>query len=198
MLTAHWIGCGERFMYDNAGYAGTRLNGTIVMLKRKPVYVERVIQGMRVKVRHFGNDVLGKRQTVNLSDLNILDFKLGFLNKDKTSTYMARRTLRHDWRQGLRPNNVSSTNMHIEMSDIARALLQRYPTYKEAYDKVVKGKHAMCAWCPDFAIKMGGKVVWRYDVVGTVEAKDKIVLAKEFKFLTHALKDVTYGCCEVL
>jgi hypothetical protein len=183
-------------MYDNPNYAATRLNNTIVMLKRKPVLVLCVDMHLRALVTY---DVKNHTRAflVSCKELNVTNLELGFLNKGKHCQYMARRTLRRDWRQGLRPNNVHSTQGETAMSDIVAVLKHRYPSFKVAVGKVEQGKVVSCAWCPDFAIIKGGLVKWRYEVVGKYD-KGGITLGNKYKFLTSQLIGATDGCCKVL
>lgn len=180
-------------MYDNSRYANTRLASTIVMYKRKPVYVIEVKRDMTVIVSD-DFPLHRKSKRVPLKDLNITDFKLGFLNKDGLATYLARRTLRSDWRQGLRANNVNSSHGRADIDDIAKVLKQRYPTFEEAMRK--RNVVYSIAWCSEFALS-GNDLIWRYERVGKVE-DNNLVLDNNFKFLTSQLMEAVNGYCEVL
>ena len=184
-------------MYDDAQYAGTRLNNTVVLLKIKPIYVVRVLRNLKALVTYdFVNN--GNTFEVDCSALNCVAFKLGFVNTGAGVEYLSRRTMRHDWRQGLRPNNVHTTGAGVEYKDIAQALRQRYPTFPEAVKRVRLKGTASCAWCQDFALLQGGIVKWRYENVGKLDDRGDITLDNKFKFLRHQLTEVTYGCCKVL
>lgn len=180
-------------MYDNSRYANTRLASTIVMYKRKPVYVIEVKRDMTVIVAE-DFPVYTRRKRVPLEDLNITDFKLGFLNKDGLATYLARRTLRSDWRQGLRTNNVNSSQGRATLVDIANVLKQRYPSLEDAM-RTRRLVHSI-AWCPEFALSTND-LIWRYERVGKVE-DGNLVLDNNFKFLTSQLMEAVNGYCEVL
>lgn len=182
-------------VYEDCEYARSRLNDTIVMHKRSPVRVVNVCHDMKAKVCSQLN-IKAKPYFVGCEELNILNMSLGFLNERGVASFLARRTLRHDWRQGLRPNNVSSTNIGVSYKTISKALLHRYPTFDESLLSVVD-KSTSCAWCEDFAIKSDMSIVWRYDVVGKF-TDGYIKLNNKFVFLTNAIKESINGCYEVL
>jgi hypothetical protein len=182
-------------MYDDAHYAGTRLNNTVVLLKRKPVYVVNITRDLKAVVTY---DVENRGHTfvVDCSKLNVVAFDLGFINKGDNCAYMARRSLRHDWRQGLRPNNVHMNGQRqVEYKDIAQVLRQRYPTFEAALGRVKAGDVSGCAWCQDFALKADGNVVWRYEAVGKFDDKGYITLDNNFRFLYNQIMETTYACC---
>ena len=186
-------------MYDTAEYANSRLMNTIVMLKRKPVIVHRVKDDMSVLVwpcvdRHKVLDV--RLKSVPLTSLNLLDFRLGFLNKDGNTSYLFRRTLRRDYMQGLHAGNVGSTEFQIDALDIARVLLHRYPSFNKANSTVTEGRANSMAWCEDFCIKQGGVVGWKQYDVGSLEG-DTLHLLDKFSFLKDLLVEKTNGCIRV-
>jgi len=184
-------------MYDDAQYAATRLNNTVVLLKRKPIYVIRVLHDLRALVTYdFVNN--SNAFKVDCSKLNCVAFNLGYINKEFKCEYLSRRTLRHDWRQGLRPNNVHTTGVAVHHKDIAQALRQRYPTFEEVVAKIAQGEVASRAWCQDFALTSAGVVRWRYENVGKLNGRGDIALDNNYKFLKAQLMEVTNGGCKIL
>ena len=183
-------------MYKDADYANSRLEGTVVMYKRVPVIVMHVSRRMLVRVRKL--DRSQREHLVPLAELNLTNFPMGFINKGSGVSFLCRRTLRRDWRQGLRPSNVASSNGDTTFEDIAKALRQRYPSFAVAYSDVTKGLARERAWCPEFAVSCDNKLRWRFEVVGSFTNAAEVVLADEFKFLIHTLKDACNDSCKVL
>ena len=179
-------------MYDDAGYARTRLIGTTVMHKRKPVKVLSIDYEMIATVVTTTNKTRNVRSSVPLEELNLLNLQLGFVNHNGRANFLARRTLRYDWRQGLRPNNVSSTYGGVSDKLIGLALMHRYPTFEKALESGANS----CAWCEDFAINSDMSIVWRYDVVGKF-VDGSIRLKPKFYFLSSAIKESINGHYEV-
>lgn len=171
-------------IYDSGEYAATRLVGTVVMHKRRPVKVESINRQMVA----FVAPVLGGRPYyVPLDGLNMFDFKLGYINTESGAKYVARRTLRTDYRQGLRPSNTMANRRSATFEEIGKALLQRHSSYEVACRMVADNQVRSYAWCSDFCINSRGLIIWRYEVVGERDG-DSIVLHDEFKFLTKQLK----------
>lgn len=184
-------------MYDDHNYANSRIMDTIVMHKSIPVRVVGVKHNMEVIVTSPLKRKGGRRMVVPCSELNLLNFRLGFLNRDGRAYFLARRTLRYDWRQGLRPANVYSQGMdEVDYKDIAKVLLQRYPSFQSALLAVREGADSM-AWCQDFMIDKKHDIYWRFDHVG-VFAAGEVVLCAKFTFLKECLEEVIDGCYKVL
>jgi len=185
-------------MYDHAEYARTRLVGTIVLHRRTPVYIETIKRDMTATV-YNPLQKNAKAYQVPLCGLNLLDFELGFINKPRGAVYLSRKPLRHDWRQGLRTNNVHSSNGRTTMDDIAGALLHRYPSFQQVAKRVLVDRLVpSCAWCQEFAMNSQNKIIWRYDVVGQYSHGDSaITLDARFKFLKYSLEEVTRDSCKV-
>lgn len=183
-------------VYDTEQYARSRLLNTIVMYKRKPVKVLDINKGMKATVVTPINGKLRKRFIVDCADLNIFNLTLGFVNKHGRAKFLARRTLRHDWRQGLRPNNVSGENGDgVSEDEIGRALLHRYPDFDKAL-ATVKERARSCAWCEDLAVDSHLRIVWRYEVIGEF-VDGAIKLKHKFEFLSTYIKESINGRYEV-
>jgi len=183
-------------MYDTGQYAGTRINQTVILLKRQPVYVEQVTRG---KVVHGTTLGRGHHPVVeDLSKFNMIDYRLGYFNVDGVAYYMSRKALRQDWRQGLRENNVNCEPYKADLGvhDIATCLRQRHPSLSKAIATVGKGAHS-CAWCKDFCVTSRALIMWKSHVVGSIE-DDTITLGNKFKFLAKLVKETTNECYEVV
>ncbi len=186
-------------MYDTADYAGSRLNGTVILLKRQPVYVEQVRNRDGCKMV-YGTTMGRGHHAVqeDLAKFNVTDYRLGYFNKNGVAYYMSRKAMRQDWRQGLRPNNVQVTphDRGVEVEDIALCLRQRFPSLSGALAKLGEG-HESCAWCKDFAVQVNGIVFWKAHPCGIVE-DDTITLNDRYKFLTKLIKESTHECYEII
>lgn len=182
-------------MYDTANYAGTRLNGTIVLVKRTPVYVNNVNNDMSVRGQTLGQRV--KAVDTNLGEMNMTNLKLGYLNKGGVAYYMSRRAMRHDWRQGLRVNNVECVPMknNLALEDIAQCLRQRYPSLGDAIGIASRG--TSCAWCSEFCVTSDSGIYWKSHCIGSID-DDAITLRPRFKFLSKLLKEKTHECYEII
>jgi len=182
-------------MYDSDNYASSRLNETIVLHKRTPVLVKSV-HNMLALVRPILNVKRNDGYLVPLEDLNVTDLKLGYVNVDTSTVYLARRTLRHDWRQGLRSNNVHATGgFNAPTTLIAKALLQRYPSFKYALAVLQLG--GSCAFSSEFALGYGDKVLWRDKEVGVLAEGTPSLYAK-FKFLLSSLMEASNECVRII
>jgi hypothetical protein len=178
-------------IYDTKQYAESRLLNTVVLLKRKPVVVQSIYNNFTASVvSPIKSIVRPKEKIVSMDDLSILNLKLGFVNHKGYASYLTRRTLRHDWRQGLRVNNVSSTLARVNQDLIGRALLHRYPTFAEAVDLTKRMNCSSCAWCEDFALH-GDNILWRYNRVGKLR-DGVILLTGKYKFLQPQLMESIY------
>ena len=186
-------------VYDSVHYAETRLVNTVVLVKRKPVYVKHINRDRTVRVV---SAVRGKGRErpylVKLDDLIVFDLSLGFVNYEGSARYLSRRTLRSDWRQGLRENNVRASVGGVDNNLIGRALLHRYPCFTAAIELVSSQYHDSAAWCQDFAV-VGSplRVMWRKDVVGSI-SDDTITLSNKYRFLRKQLKESINECYAVV
>jgi len=183
-------------MYDTGQYAGTRINHTVVLLKRQPVYVQQVTHNKLVVGTTLGRGAHKVKK--DLSSFNLTDYHLGYFNSGGTAYYMSRKAMRNDWRQGLRENNVKCVPSKYDLcvEDIAKCLRQRHPTLSVALTDIGNGAES-CAWCSDFCVTSEQVIQWKSHAVGHVE-DDTITLDSKFKFLAKLVKETTYGCYEVV
>jgi hypothetical protein len=182
-------------MYDTSEYASSRIQGTVVMLKRKPIYVEKVHRGV---VSGRSLDRSPHPVHCDLDDVSVLSFELGFVNIGGTAYYLSRKAMRRDWRQGLRPQNILCVPPRgLDWSDIGDCLLHRYTSFAKAVTLVSGGHVKSMAWRQDLCLKRGGVIQWKLYDVGII--KDcKIELGDSFKFLASIIKESTHGCYEVI
>ena len=182
-------------MYDTGQYAGSRINQTVVMCKRTPIFVTHVSSGKVVSGKTLGRG--GRRVRADLSELNMTNHKLGYFNSGGIAYYMSRKAMRNDWRQGLRINNVRVVpdKYDLGFDDIASCLRQRYPSLGEAIHKAQGG--GSCAWCSEFCVAGDGAVCWRTYQVGLI-VDGTITLKPKFKFLVKLLEERTHECYEVV
>lgn len=174
-------------MYDNAAYARSRLNDTVVLYRKIPVYVLNVREDLRAVVMPIHKPAQ-EQMLVPIRSLNVLDLQLGFHNLDNRAVYLSRRPMRDDWRQGLRENNVFSNGIPISHGDIGRALMHDYPTLEESVELVSAGAKQSMAWCKEFCVSAGGVLTWKYRPVGDFQ-KGVFTLSKRYEFLQPSLKE---------
>ena len=183
-------------MYDTGQYAGTRLNQTIILLKRQPVLVRQVTHMKVVQGTTLGR---GRHEVEeHLSKFNMTDYRLGYFNSGGTAYYMSRKAMRQDWRQGLRENNVQCEPYKgdLGLPDIAMCLRQRHPTLSNALARLGSGTHSV-AWCKDFCVTHNQRILWKSYEVGGIE-DSTITLYKQFKFLSKLVEESTHECYEVV
>lgn len=132
-------------MYDDIDYASTRLNDTVVQKVGGEAFYIHHLESEDGAIKAFGNVLDGDTESVNLSDLKLRGFKLGYFNKDGCALYLMRVPKRRDWRQGLRSNNVSCRRRSgngitsVSTSTIMKALDYKYPTIVSAVKMLNKG-----------------------------------------------------------
>ena len=183
-------------MYDTGEYAGTRIAGTVILLKRQPVLVRRVTEDKVVVGATLGR---GSRKVVqDLSEFNLTDYRLGYFNSGGVAYYMSRKAMRQDWKQGVRLNNVdcSPYKDDLDVDDIAKCLRQRHFPLSKAIADLGDGASSV-AWCKDFCITNKQIIMWKSYAVGHID-DGVITLDSKFKFLTKILGESTHECYEIV
>lgn len=176
-------------MYDCSEYAESRLSDTLVMEGDNPVRVVCVDGDMVCEVI---DDLTGEVHRVDLERLNIKSPPLGFVNTPRGCFYLARRPMRRDWRQGVRPNNVIrlDTEAQANMMDIARCMKGDYPSIKEAMGMVRPDNTV--AVSRDIALTKhlaSVRVVYKwYGVVGVLTKNNTFKVKKAFKHIAPLLE----------
>ena len=127
-------------MYDTAEQSSLRLRGTIVAYKNRPVIVLEVNADNTLNIA----DVIGKRNVAKVAlndpDLNIQEFKLGYVNYQGRALYLTRVPARQQ-RQGLCRQNIvvkagDFRNYFVDgmlsSAGFVDAFQGIYPTFEEA------------------------------------------------------------------
>lgn len=126
-------------MYNDWQYANSRLSGTIVRkVCGSPFYVLEVRNGECI-----GRDLLAqKNESVKFKDMDLSPVPLGFASnasKDRVA-FLARKPMRQDWRQGLRPNNYRSLwgndARSIPENSLVATIMGRFTGFSNALDLV--------------------------------------------------------------
>ncbi len=140
-------------------YASSRLAGTVVRLKDgTPVIVDDVHPRMKVTV--VALEKLDELIEVNLDDLNLKPVPLGMCNWNGQTTYLCRKPMRRDWKQGLRAGNFTSLFGFpaevIPPGTLSEVIKGIYPTFKEALEKFKDKKVMSVAWSREWAVDRHG------------------------------------------
>ena len=176
--------------YDTDNYARSRLLNTIVLYEGDPVEIEHVGDGLAVYTKLKG----GGADRCHLSSLDLTPIRLGYFNHDGDAYYLKRLPKRHDWRQGLRGNNV---NMPRLLNQGVVALCKgTYPPFERACSMVEDG-HSVVAFSRQFAIDSSGDLEYRGNyIVGGVQnlpLGHTVDLTPEYSYLAEALKEAIDG-----
>lgn len=179
-------------MYGNDyDYANSRLEGTIVRLEGKPVFITNVTRGMKANVSYLTSiDDLFK---VDVDDLDLKPVPLGYCNKDGTTTYLMRMPMRKDWRQGTRIANMCSRGhfrpYHLRYSDLEPVITGKYPTLKQALEFVLKKAGSSMAWSREWAVGFGNVLYYKSEPVGSI-VEGKPTLEETNNYLSQSLEEV--------
>jgi len=163
-------------MYIDGDYAHSRLLHTLVRHNDVPVQVLHVSNNLMCCV----SEVLGrsvKEYTVHLDELVLSSPPLGFVNGSRGCTYLCRKPMRRDWRQGLRVNTTVAQTYNLNNLDlelIALCMKGKFPKKSTALKKLRAGAKEV-AISREFSLSREGNHTmisykW-YGVVGRLTAK---------------------------
>lgn len=185
----------ELLRYDTAEYAGNRLNESIVTHKDQPVRVlacgggenKRIV----VSVEYLNT---GNKSKIPLEDIDLTPVKLGFVNTNRGIGYLARISLRKDWKQGLRMNNLRSCFGvgidDLRDIDLYRVIKGKYPSFNTALENTVCDGIPR-AFSRNFAIAIVNdtpSLFYKWaGIVGTIE-NGRPKIATEFEYLLQELE----------
>lgn len=184
--------------YDYPEYAGTRLIGTCVLLNNQVVYVENLDDNGVAYLRDIKADTTLQS---NFKDLSVNSLKLGFINKNKTCYYVARKPKRNDWKQGVRYENievydgVASIPRVISYKDLVQCLSNTYPRLVTCFVNVSTGKRIKQAFSRDFCLSFCSEdrgercVLVEYSFLGVIGSYNgkSFKLDEQFKYLKERL-----------
>lgn len=181
---------------DNPDYVAGRLRGTMVRYQGEPVIVggcDRSIGGGLVL---YYTDLQGVRSDwTPIAQFNLVSPPLGYANTDGTAWYIARQPKRHDWRQGLRRENLcvisSSGQRGYDFGDlkpVAAAIKGEYPQYQEVLERV-EDIYQSCAFSKNFSIDDTHKLWYKGSkLVGDIR-HGAPQLSKRFRYLEEVLQE---------
>ena len=189
-------------MYDDARYAQSRLEQTIVRNSdNEPVTVLTVEStGLGKLICECWDHVKEKEQTYPLDSLNLKPIPLGYMNYRNYCAYLSRMPMRQDWRQGLRRRNMTNPPRFLDFNhlDINFINMYRgvYPTIERVKYSLAMFETRMEAFSRCFALeadlgyddrntmKLNGYVIhYKNRRVGTISKKDEVVFNSDSIFL---------------
>lgn len=182
------------WMYgDDYAYAATRLDGTVVTHNSKPFYVH-AIKPDGTAVGHYLYEDEGSH-TIMAKELELVPVKLGYVNMGNNASYIARKPMRRDWRQGLRPDNMVSIDnranvFELKHKDLANTIMNIYPALKD----VIKAENnpfmprGLRAWHRHWAVDGQGMVHYKGEKVGQI-VNGSPMLMDNFNYLREALEE---------
>lgn len=184
----------EVLRYDTAEYAGNRLNDSIVMYGDQPIRVQ-ACGGRKGAITVIGEYLKdGSAMQGFLQDIKLVPATLGFVNTSRGIGYLTRISMRRDWKQGLRQNNLRScfgVEAHnLRDIDLHKVIMGYYPSFDSALEM------AVCEGLPQafsrtFAISVEKDfpvLIYRYfGVVGYVK-DGKPYLHKDTQYLAQELE----------
>lgn len=159
---------------DDYGYAATRIQGTIVKYKGKPVTVTNVIggEGSDGPVALIRGLKAKEEKAVKLFDLDICPSKMGYVNFDSVASYICRQPLRRDYKQGMRTQQLVS-QFGYRIQDIPNhayyeILVNEYPSFSDCVRTVsTEGGGDSAAWHYDWALDHEDNLLYKFgEVVG--------------------------------
>lgn len=179
-------------MYGNDyDYANSRLEGTVVRLKCKPVYVHNVTRGMKATVSYLSK--MGDYFVVEAEQLDLKPVTLGYCNKRGHATYLMRMPMRRDWRQGTRLANMTTKGeLHIgafNNKDLEAVILNNYPTLTQCLKAVSNLACYSMAWSREWAVGLNNVLLYKTEPVGTV-VDGVPVLDESNSYLSQSLGEV--------
>lgn len=180
---------------EDWSYAKTRLEGTWVKYNKEPVFVERIDGCNSCLVLPMKpNGDYGIEFVVNMDDLDLCPFNLGYANLGDVALYVSRQPMRRDWKQGLRVENIvvsangePTTRYRIRSKGFYDMFMGTYPDFKQALTK--SKALGSCAWHKHWAATTGQVLQYKHgEVVGSI-VNGKPVLDKGFEYLKESLQE---------
>ena len=176
-------------------YANSRLSGTVVRIKEKPVYVSHVLEDSGVAEGYF--TLTNEPFECDLCELFLPPVPLGYVNTKEGCTFGQRIPTRH-YKQGLNGSNFYGREFRpgYKNVDTARTILGLYPSPMEVAEYVLNGEVSSKAFSRNFALAAGSKsslnLMFRSQQVGKVTWNDEI------KNLNYHLSDKAMYLQEML
>ena len=172
-------------MYEDSEYANSRLASTVVRHGKELVWVYRVDDDLRCEITSIKS---GRESRVALKALNLKPLPLGYINHRGVASFILRKPMRRDWRQGYRSNNTRSiSGLIFPVTKLEQPVNNLYPPLAECL-RQLKGGSQSQAFSRCFAVGKGGSLLYKERVVGGVEG-DIVVLDERYVYLTELLEE---------
>lgn len=179
-------------MYGNDyEYANSRLEGTVVRLKGKPVYISSVGQEMTANVSYLTS--IEEIFKVTVDELDLKPVPLGYCNRRGSTSYLMRMPMRRDWRQGTRIANMRAEGAFppdvLAYKELDPVIRGEYPTLKECLEFVGQRGGRTMAWCREWAVGSDSQLFHKSELVGSI-VDGVPTLDKTNSYLSQALGEV--------
>jgi hypothetical protein len=179
--------------YKDATWAATRLVDTYVFHDGK---VRHVTSYNRGKFNLFSE---GEEIKLGVEEIDVSSPPLGYCNTGRSCAYVYRKTLRRDYRQGLRRSNIevsrfyddNGTSVDFSMFDLTHTIRNEYPSFKHCFDYTEEEGVAQ-AFSRDFCVNIKGEIIYRFSSkIGKSSDGSTIEIYPNFKILSESLTEVT-------
>ena len=188
---------------DDIHYVDGRLRHTVIRLKDgRPILCLGATDGGRGKgiflvFKEVNETARGNEQTLPLSDFNLSSPILGNTNFEGSSSFIMRIPMRNDWRQGIRADNLGTTNKSKHerwrfpnLTPLLIPIKGEYPSYKECIDRV-EDIYSSCAFSRCFSLDERGAVWYKERQQVGRDKKGVPELTEDFFWLKEALTEET-------
>lgn len=187
---------------EDYSYAKSRLSGTVVMAKSKPVFVEDVNTG---NGHILANDLLNSIMVeIELKDLDLSPVKLGYVNGHLGASYANRLPCRY-WKQGYNNDNVIFKGKHygVVSRNFAETMIGSYPSSMQCANLIMNEEVNCIAFSKDFCLSnlheghsLG--LIYRTKLVGKAVVNPEMeeinyVLSDKYSFLQELLGETING-----
>jgi hypothetical protein len=179
--------------YDNALYAGSRLDQTVIRKDKTPILVQScednsmgiIVNWKGIMETGYGVDYL--------HDLNLNPVPLGYVNHNDTVTYMTRMPMREDWKQGLRDRNITTAdgfNNELSYKQIGHTIMGNFPKFSKVLEGVCSNAFCM-AFDRDFVVTREGKIGYKGSfIIGKVDLiSGSINIDDSFSWVREAFEE---------
>ncbi len=166
-------------------YAGTRLAESIVRLQKsgEPVFVHNMNMTGEITYTLLKDNQMCMG---HCDDLDMHPVKLGYVNHKNGVSYVQRKPVRRDWKQGLRAQNCVSYNVpfrNIAFNEVRDCIMGNYPKFADA----LKGNRVI-AFHRHWAVRKATDLLYKEQIVGLI-VDGKPVLDKKFIHLKEYLEE---------
>lgn len=178
-----------------------KYEGSVVMFEKRPVLFKKVAGDYSCRIFDL---MAQKEEQVLFSMKSFLPPapRIGMVNINGSVVYVVRNAIRR-YKLGLSRENISVQALPVDYPDgraanyialvgslerkeLGEALLNKYPTLREAVRRVSQFSGA-CAFDKQFAVDSEGEILYKTQAVGRLENGKDIVFSKGFEHLAILL-----------